>query len=96
MTTNRYRVGGRNGWYGAYDLQDKVFVGTLFPAYDNPQEPHTNAAPDGYKKAQAFCDELNRKEIHNVFQKIIATETERLKDWEWDDELREWKPKSSC
>ena len=79
--TDRYRVVRTNTVYFIYDNEAKQYIKSYFILE---------------KDAVAFCDELNRKEIHNVFQKIITTETERLKDWEWDDELREWKPKSSC
>ena len=63
--TNRYKVRGKKSCYGVYDLQEKKFVSPLFPAWDNPHEPHTNAMSDGYKKAQALCDKLNRKEQKN-------------------------------
>lgn len=59
--TDRYRIRGKNGYYGAYDLQEKKFVSPLFPAWDNPHEQHTNAMSDGYKKAKAVCDKLNKR-----------------------------------
>lgn len=65
------------------------------------------AYPERIKTTKQICDEQNTRltsqneealtldEKMGALEKIIATETERLKDWEWDDEIREWKPKTA-
>lgn len=65
------------------------------------------AYPERIKTTKQICDEQNTiltsqnegnltlDEKMEALEKIIATETERLKDWEWDDEIREWKPKTA-